>query len=207
MLAADVLRAPVIPQFSGEGTCLTNPLPAPAHPAPDTMIADQYAPSSGDVGALLHDAGDRRHFRAFRLVVQELARLVAHLEDTRGEGTSQMLTPAAAEILRQLAGRRPVALDALRLGSRRAAPSEVRALARAGLVEVAGSPDPLATPEVRLTVTGEFQLLLIDLPGLVRMAKASVGLTQAQLDATSAALRSLRTALERPVRRLAAGVP
>lgn len=171
------------------------------------MIANQFIPSQGDVGALVHDAGDRRHFRAFRVVVQELARLVARLDDSKGERTSQMLTPGALEILRQLAGRRSVALDALRIGERQPATSEVRALASAGLVEVTGVADSLSAPEIRLTVTGEFHLMLTDLPGLVRLAKASASLSQQQLEATSAALRTMRLALERTAGRVAAATP
>jgi hypothetical protein len=151
------------------------------------MIADQLAPSAGDVGALVHDAHDRLHFRAFRGVVQELARLVSQLEDSRGENSSQMLTPGAAELLRQLAGRR----------HRTPSPAQMRALADAGLVELAPSADDFASPQVRLTVTGEFQLLLIDLPGLVRMARGSATLSLDQLETTAGVLRSLRSAMGR----------
>jgi hypothetical protein len=161
------------------------------------MIADQFAPSAGDVGALVHDAHDRLHFRAFRGVVQELARLVSQLEDSRGENSSQMLTPGAAELLRQLAGRRPVSMDTLRIGHRTPSPAQMRALADAGLVELAPSADDFASPQVRLTVTGEFQLLLIDLPGLVRMARGSATLSLDQLETTAGVLRSLRSGMRR----------
>lgn len=161
------------------------------------MIADQFMPASGDVGVLVHDAHDRHHFRAFRKMVQELARLVSRLEDGRGSNTAQLLTPAAADVLRQLAGGRAVSLDALRVGPHKPTTAQIRALATAGLVELAPPRDEFESPEIRLTVTGEFQLLLIDLPGLVRMARGSSGISVEQLEATSDTLRALRTSVER----------
>lgn len=169
------------------------------------MIAD---PTSlpRDIAIFAHDVNDRRHLRAFRAVVQELARLVARLEDARNDTTSQMLTPAAAEILRQLASRRTMPLASLRIGHAAPTPTQLGLLTSAGLIEVCHGESDAAAAQVRLTVTGEFQVLLMDLPGLLRMARSSIGLTSEELETTSHSLRALREALDhsahamRPVR-------
>jgi hypothetical protein len=152
-----------------------------------------------DIGIFSHDVADRRHLRAFRTVVQELARLVARLEDSRNDTTAQMLTPAAAEILRQLATRRTMPLASLRIGQAAPTQAQLGLLTSAGLIEVAPR-EPDASLQVRLTVTGEFQALLMDLPGLLRMARSSVGLSVDELDTTAHSLRALRQALDHSAR-------
>lgn len=159
------------------------------------MIADPLSPSR-DLIFPTPDADDRRHLRAFRAVVQELARLVARLEDARNDSTAQLLTPAAAEILRQLASRRSMPLASLRIGHALPTPAQLGLLTSAGLVEVCARDADDATLQVRLTVTGEFQVLLMDLPGLLRMARSSIGLTVHDLEVTSHSLRALREALD-----------
>jgi hypothetical protein len=158
------------------------------------MIADPTTPFPAHPVA--PDSEDRLHMRAFRSLVQELARLVARLEEGRQDTTSQLLTPAAAEILRQLAPRRSMPLASLRVGHAAPTPAQLGILTGAGLVEVQSADVEHGSPQVRLTATGEFQVLLMDLPGLLRMARSSIGLTVEQLEVTTHSLRALRQALD-----------
>jgi hypothetical protein len=159
------------------------------------MIADP-SPIPRDIGASAPLTDDRRHLRAFRGLVHELARLASRLEDSRHDSTAQTLTPAAAEILRQLVTRRTMPLASLRVGDAAPTPLQLGLLTSAGLIEVAPRDSETSALQVRLTATGEFQALLMDLPGLLRMARTSVGLTVEELDTTSRCLRALRAALD-----------
>jgi hypothetical protein len=158
------------------------------------MIADPTTPFPAHPVA--PDRDDRLHMRAFRSLVQELARLVARLDEGRHDTTAQMLTPAAAEILRQLAPRRAMPLASLRVGHAAPTPAQLGLLTGAGLVEVHSPGADHGSPQVRLTATGEFQVLLMDLPGLLRMARSSIGLTVDELEVTTRSLRAFRQALD-----------
>ncbi|MCC6316521.1 MAG: hypothetical protein IT361_02430 [Gemmatimonadaceae bacterium] len=159
------------------------------------MIAPPDPPR--DPGARRRAAQGRQHLRAFRVLVQELARLVAQLEDARAESSTQLLTPQVAETLRQVAARRPLPTDTIWRGGSDPAALHLAALADAGLIELVSRDAEVDTPQVRLTTTGEFQLMLMDQPGLVRMARASSDLTTEQLRVTHETLRSLRQAIDR----------
>lgn len=162
------------------------------------MIPDSTSPLRGHRPPP-HADEDRRHLRAFRAVVQELARIVARLEDGRNDPTGPLLTPGAAEILRQLASRRSMPVASIRVGHASPTPAQLDLLASAGLIEVCAE-DPDASLQVKLTVTGEFQVLLMDLPGLLRMARSSIGLSVEELETTSHSLRALRQALDHSAR-------